>query len=344
MFWTKTRVDVLNHRSTHWFSDREHGLRLQCQCENQLGLLERSLASMARIASGDGRTVTVTAGDIEESISRLASAGHVVWFREFEVLWWVEMADEQKPPGTEDQVKFWNQIRDQVVVKLVNQIRRLICDRYPHLISKNPSNDGVVEKRSGPDLHQIPIWGNQDRELDEELDRDQERENKPSRDSATGPRSRSGSKSRSSVDATLVDRVIALINEHRARLIENAVGFRTDSKSQRRWVEKATKREGASFEDWKLRIGHLAEAASRDEFWIQHLTLQYLHWAKNWEKWEHASSIPAPRRGSNGGGGSGSGGGSPSYAPGDFSKPENCTNRGIPLPDKPIDPNAEETL
>lgn len=306
VLWTKTRIDVLGHQSTHWFSEREHGLRLQCQCENQLGLLERSLGSMARVASGDGRTVTVTTGDIEESIARLANTGHVVWFREFEVLWWIEMADEQSPSGSEEQVRFWNQIRDQVVVKLVNQIRRLICERYPRLISKKSSDDATVGKRSGPDLHQIPIFGNQDRELDEDQDEDQDRE-KPSREDATGPRSRS----KSSGDGTLVDRVIGLINQHRTSLIENVVGFRTDSKSQRKWVEKATKRESATFDDWRLRIEHLAEAASRDEFWVQHLTLQYLHWAKNWEKWEHASAIPAKRSGR-----------TPSHAPSNFDGPD----------------------
>lgn len=296
VFYTKTRVDVLHHKSTEWFSVLEHGIRLQCQCANQAGVLERSVAAMARIASGDGQLLTVTPEQVEQSISRLTATGHVVWWREREVLWWVEMADEQRPSEPSKASDFWARIRDQVLPKLINQIRHLICERYPDLISGKPSDIGLISSDSKPDLHQTHLFRPLDRDREQDQDRDQVREK--GRASAPSTRSRrKRSRTRTAdVDGALITRVIECMNEHRAAVIENASGFGTDSKTQRGWVAKATAREGATFEDWALRIGHLAEAASRDSFWVPHLTLQYLHWQKNWEKWEHESAIP-PRRG-----------------------------------------------
>lgn len=329
--WTKTRIDVLGHKSTHWFSEREHGLRLQCQCANQAGVLERSIVSMARIASGDGQTVTVTPEEIARAISRLASTGHVVWFREFEVLWWVEMADEQEPDHPTKRAEFWANLVNQLLPKLVNQVRVSIRTRYPQL----GSGKIVEDQDTGQKLvNQVGLFGSLDRDQDRDLDRDRERN--PSRRTATRERSRGrrGSKRKPDIDADLVDRVIECMNEHRAAVIDNATGFRLDSTSHRGWVEKATAREKATLDDWRLRIANLAEAASRDPFWVPHLTIEHLHWRKNWERWAHESSIPAHRRDAKA---------KPSFAPGDFSKPENRTSRGIEFGPN-IDPNAEEAL
>lgn len=135
IFFAKTRIDAMSHDRTRWFSEREHGLMLQCKTASRFGVLERSLAGMARKASGDGQTLTVTPTEIEESISRLSNTGHVVWFREHEVLWWVEMADEQEPTDPAKRPKYWTQLRTQLLPKLVNQVRVAICTRYPVLVS-----------------------------------------------------------------------------------------------------------------------------------------------------------------------------------------------------------------
>lgn len=331
-FFFKTRIDVRAHKKTRWFSDIEHGLRLQCHCANRFGILERSIVSMAREASGDGVTLTVTPQQIEQSISRLSSTGHVVWFREVEVLWWVEMADEQQPPDPQKRANFWTQLRTQLLPKLVNQVRLAICARYPFLGSGKTEES---QEPRGELVNQVGLFGSLDRDKDQDLDRDQDRVT-PNRGPAIRGRSRGKPMARAKrdrvVDPGLIDAVIECFNEHRSALIEGGTGYRTDSSCHRKPIAKATKREGASIDDWRQRIARLAEAAARDEFWLPHLTPEHLHWAKNWERWSHDSSIPK-RQGAT----------RPDHAPGDFSKPENRTSRGVQF-DELIDPNDEDKL
>ena len=341
-FYSKTRIDAMSHDRTRWFSEREHGLMLQCKCGNRFGIIERSLAAMARKASGDSQTLTVTPEEIEKSISRLSNDGHVVWFREHEILWWVEMADEQEPTDPAKRPNYWNQLRTQLLPKLVNQVRVAIYTRYPVLVS------GKTQERQDPAgklVNQVGLFASLDRDQDRDLDQDRDQVN-PNRGAAIRRRDRGKPKARSrrkdnpddlGVDPDLIDQVIGHFNERRAALFENGTGYRTDSACHRKRIAKATKREKATLADWRERIDRLAEAVARQEFWRPHLTPEHLHWEKNWEKWAHDSSIPAQRRESNKQR-------RPDFAPGDFSKPENCTNRGIPLPNSHIDPNSEEAL
>ena len=333
--YTKTRNDALTHERTEWFSVLEHGIRLQCQVANQLGVLERSVASIARIASG--RTMTVSPEEVRESISMLSNTSHVVWFREFDILWWVEMADEQQPTDTPKNTQYWTQLRTQLLPKLVNQVRVAICARYPKLGSPNPPESLGCDPSKPKLVNQVGLFGSHNRDLDRDSDRDRDRES-PTRAGASSGRSKPGLKGHAAQTAqagdSLVDRVIEHFNLRRSEVKRNAKGFRADSDCHRKPIERATRREQATFEDWRERIDRLAAAASRDPFWIPHMTPEHLHWAKNWEKWSHDTAVPESKS---------AGASTPDFAPSDFSRPENCTSRGVQFADL-IDPNDESTL
>lgn len=294
VLFTKTRVDVHVHPRTEWFSEREHWLRELCQCANQLGIIEMSLASIARKASGDGQTMTVTAEEIRASIARLSQDGHVVWFGDVEVLWWVNVADEQKPNSQISD--YWDRIRVQILPKFNAQVRASICAKYPLLESDNPPESLIVDTEHG---NQVGLFGSLDRDRDQDSEQDQERE-KRSRQAPTSarPRRKSRSRSRAALDqvpAEFIEQVIECFNAHRAKLQPNAKGYRADSNCHRKPIAVATVREGATLDDWRERIDRLAQAASREDFWVQHFTPAYLHQESKWEKWSHDSAIPPKR-------------------------------------------------
>ena len=294
--FSKTRVDVMVHERTKWFSPIEHWLRTLCQCANQLGLVELSLSSMARRATGDGQTMVVTADEIRKSIARLSQTGHVVWFGEVEVLWWVNVADEQRPNDkTSD---YWDRIRVQILPKFTSEVRTTICAKYPDLGSGNdPESLNVGTEQA----NQVGLFGSLDRERDQDSEQDREREKRSRRGSTSGhSRRRRKSRSRAALDIVepeFIERVIEVFNEHRARLRPGAKGYRADSTCHRKPIAVATVRENATLDDWRERIGRLAEAASRDDFWLPHFTPAYLHQESKWEKWAHDSAVPTKRRG-----------------------------------------------
>ncbi len=327
--WRRTRIDVLTHRRTHWFSAIEHNLRLQCQCANRAGVLERSMTLMARVASGDAKTLTVTPPMIRAAITRLSASGHVQWFPEAETLWWVNMADEQQPDLGTNRAKFWTQLGHQLGPKLVNQVRVAVQTRYPDLKLENTS-DRRAEGPAPPNLETqlgfLPL---------KEKEKEEERERTKSRSDLEPPsprRRRPGSQPSRVVDPALIDAVIDCANEHRAAVIAGTRGLRRDSKCQRSWVAKATLREQATLEHWQRRLAHLAQAAANDDFWRPHLSsaLEHLHRAKNWERWAHHSAVPLPRLRA-----------LPDFAPRSFQQPEHRTERGDGFGPN-LDPNSEE--
>lgn len=287
--WGKVREDFRTHPRTSWFSAIEQSLFLQCRCANQIGVLERSLAGMAREASGNRGLITVTPELIEKAIGLLVAGRHCVWYREIETLWWVNMADEQQPKPGDGRAQYWAQLGTQVVPKLGTQVREGLLRRYPQLDPKKSGDYEDVKPVDFADIAQVGLFvSDTDTEPDPEPEGEGARKPGPS-----SPR-RGGRSGR--VHGSFIDSVIDCFNEHRSAVLPNTRGVRRDSKTARDWVRKATRREGATLEDWRLRITHLCEAARRDPFWQAHITtLEYLHRRGAWEKWEHESAIPPHR-------------------------------------------------
>lgn len=307
-YWGRIREDFLTHPRTEWFSAIEQSLILQCRCANPLGVLQRSTAHMARVASGDRGLITVTCEMIERSIARLVSSEHCVWYREIETLWWVNMADEQQPNRGNPTSEYWNQLRAQLVPKLDNQVREGLFRRYPRLDPKKSGNHEDVEPATFAEVAQVGLFL-PDTDTEPDTEPEGERANKLAPNS---PRRGSGSHR---IHGAFIDAVIDCLNEHRARVVPNARGFRRTSKSQREFVRRVTRRESATLEDWRVRISNLTEAARRDRFWVAHLTLQYLSRAGSWDKWEHESSIPEGRQSR--------------HAPSDFDRPDRSFGGGL---------------
>lgn len=327
--WSRTRIDVLTHERTGWFSALEHTLRLQCQCADAAGILERSIASIARIASGDRSVLTVTPEMVRASITRLQETGHVMWFDDLEVLWWVEMADEQQPDPGPSRARYWAKLAVIVRPKLGNQLRAAVQSRYPCLVDKK-SLEIKPSQAAPPKLVNQVGFSPLDLDSDRDSDLDPKRERKTGDAGPTRRARRARKRSARQVDAALIDAVIDSANKHRSSVIDGARGLRRTSESLRGWVAKATKRENASLADWELRLGHLAEAARRDDFWVPHLTsaLEHLHRRRNWERWGHASAIPRRARKD------------PGFAPNTFDTPGSREELGDTRAfDNNIDPN-----
>lgn len=305
--WGKVRNDFLTHERTGCFGCVRQSIFLQCRAANRMGVLQRSMQTIARKASGDGTIITVTVDMVEKAIASLVEANHCIWFRELETLWWVNMADEQAPSNPSAISNYWAQLRTQVVPQLENQLRKLAIQRYPELARKKRSDDESVQRADIADLRQVGLFL-PDKDVDEDPDED---EDEPPTSGSVSPQRRS---MKSRVHGTFIDAVIGAFNERRSRIVPNARGIRQSSKKQRGYVRVATKRERATLDDWTTRIDNLVEACRRDEFWLQHLSLEHLHRPKNWDKWGDESRLPPKPRSPRGPGGS--------HGPSDFSGPD----------------------
>ncbi len=92
-FYGRFREDLLSHEKTASMSALEVHVMIQCRCANAIGLMERSIRRMAREASGP--VFDFSCDDIDRALRALVERQLIVWWRELETIWWVEMADEQ---------------------------------------------------------------------------------------------------------------------------------------------------------------------------------------------------------------------------------------------------------
>jgi hypothetical protein len=309
-YWGRFREDMMTHVRTEWFGAVEHSIMLQCRCANPAGVMAKSVRMIAQRASGDRLTHVVTEEDVSRSLHRLVEAGHCVWYRELETIWWVNMADEQRPAGCDDDDPFWTLLGNQLVPKLAAQVRLGLFRRYPHLNPAKPSDVEVLPVLDAVELRQFGLFPTDtDADADPNADAETNSTRRFSRlGSHSGFRSNADTQKRkrkaATVHASHIEAVIREINDARAQLVPNSRGYRLDSKNQREWVRRATKRESATLEDWKCRIRNMLEACKRHEFWVQHFSLEHIHRPKNWEKWGDDSSLPPmPTRKGGGGGG-----------------------------------------
>lgn len=137
------RTDVLTHPRTAGLHPLDlHILFFQCVAANIAGVLERSIAQIARAAGGG-----TTQAEVKASLRRMEKRGVVRWWPELDLLWAVEAADHQaRTPAA------WRGVRN-VVDVLPAKVREAFDARYPD----SPDASPKPGPRPGPDDGAGPV-------------------------------------------------------------------------------------------------------------------------------------------------------------------------------------------
>ena len=134
------RTDILTHPKTAGLHPLDlHILFFQAVASNIAGVLERSIAQIARAAGGG-----TTQAEVKASLRRMEKRGVVRWWPELDLLWAVEAADHQaRTPAA------WRGVRN-VVDVLPAEVREAFDTRYPDSPGARPRPGPEPGSRTGP--------------------------------------------------------------------------------------------------------------------------------------------------------------------------------------------------
>lgn len=266
-----------------------HILIVQCLTANHLGLLERSVRRIADAASGPH--LRHSEDQVEAALGRLRERGIVEWWPNLEIVAWWSVLEEQQPSGETSLVSYWKSARKLLSEKPA-EVRALYALHYREELEQFRDDEASeVDDSSTSSSRQISL-----------LPQETGIRNQESGTRRAGKRTKKRAKARR-VTSRLVDDVFDLMAE--ACKAIGRRGPQRDCKTNRDMIERATKRESATIDDWRQIIAAQLESVRNQPEWHHTLRLSTITRPRRWASLRDA---PDPGRRDNG----------PKHAPSSF--------------------------